>query len=344
MLFYCGSYNKKKHDPGIFICDIREQDKSLVILGNAAGGKNLSWLLLDEQKLRLYAVNEIDSGSEQAAVSVFRVSPGGRFLAAMGSHTIPGKGPCHLALSTEDSMLFTADYASGTVSMLELNDDGLIAGSDVFIAHEGAGHDPVRQEAPHIHAVYVRDHNLWCIDLGLDQIVQYPFAGRKRTEDYATKYMFEPGAGPRMMEFGPARQIFVVEELKNRISVLSREGTDYEYSQMISTLPEDWQGDNKAGHIVFNQDKSCLYASNRGHDSIAVFFVDPVKKELKLRQHYMLKGKGPRHFAISPDNNFLVAACQQSKTLECLTIKKNGTLTRFCSVDVPENPACILFF
>jgi 6-phosphogluconolactonase len=344
MLFYCGSYNKKKSDPGIFICEINEEKKSVHILNAVTAGKHHSWLLLDDQKLRLYAVNEISSNSEQAAITVFRVSPGGRFLANLGTYPIPGKGPCHMALASEESMLFTADYNSGTVSLAQLSEDGTIADAELFIAHEGRGEDNVRQEGPHIHSVYVRDHHLWCTDLGLDQIVQYPFAEKKRTEEYATKYMFEPGAGPRMMEFGPGRQIFVVEELKNRISVLTKEGPDYEYSQMISTLPEDWKGENTAGHIAFNSERSCVYASNRGHDSIAVFSFDPHKKELKLRQHFSLTGKCPRHFAISPDNNYLVVACQESNLIECMRIKKNGTLSRFSTAEVSEKPACILFF
>jgi len=344
MIFYCGSYNKRKDSPGIYVCFFDEDKKEIKILGEISAGRNPSWISLDSQKVRMYAVNEITEGSEQASVSVFRVSPGGRYVSPLGSTVIPGRGPCQLAVCENDSLLFTADYNSGTVSIMELGSDGIPSNSEIFVVHSGQGKDPVRQNSAHIHSVLCDDKYLWCVDLGLDQVVQYPFNGKKKNEEYATKYVFEPGSGPREICFGSGRQVFVIEELANRISVLSKEGSEYEYSQMISTIPDDWEGENRAAHLEYNVLTNCYYASNRGHDSIAVFALQPGKKELKLKQHYKLKGKCPRHFSISPDGRFLVTACRNSNSLEGLKIRPDGRLEKYCIYEGIESPACIRFF
>lgn len=342
MLIYCGSYNNNSSVPGIHILDLDVENKSLKIVESVESGINPSFLCFDKQRLRIFAVNESAEEGE-SAVSVFRVSPGGRYLKKLITFPIPGKGPCHLSLSANEDLLFTADYTSGTISVLELDSEGLPVNGEIFIEHQGVGTDPERQEGPHIHSVYCNEKYIWCVDLGLDEVVHYSLSGKKKGDEYATKYMLDPGAGPRMMVFCPGRKMYIAEELTSMISVLEKEGTDYDYTQRISTLPEGWSGNNTAGHIEYDEKRNLLYVSNRGHDSIAVFSDDCEKGELILKQHYKLKGKCPRFFTFSPDKNFLLAACQESNSIECLAVSEDGTLSEYCSLDSVQMPTCISF-
>ena len=54
-----------------------------------------------------------------------------------------------------------------------------------------------------------------------------------------------------------------------------------------------------------------VYGSNRGHDSIAIFRVDP-SGTLSLVGHQSVIGQTPRHFRIEPTGKMLLVANQGS--------------------------------
>jgi 6-phosphogluconolactonase len=114
--------------------------------------------------------------------------------------------------------------------------------------------------------------------------------------------------------------------------------------QTISDLPADFQGVNNSGEIEADRTGRFLYASNRGHDSITVFAIDPQKGTLTPIQVAPTGGKTPRNFAIDPTGKHLLAANQDSDTITVLDIDpKSGKLTPISqSLDVPS-PVAILF-
>jgi 6-phosphogluconolactonase len=87
-----------------------------------------------------------------------------------------------------------------------------------------------------------------------------------------------------------------------------------------------------------------LYASNRGHDSITVFAIDPAKGTLTKVQVEPTKGNIPRNFAIDPTGKFLLAANQKSDSIVIFAIDpKDGQLKPTGeTLDVPA-PVSILF-
>jgi 6-phosphogluconolactonase len=87
-----------------------------------------------------------------------------------------------------------------------------------------------------------------------------------------------------------------------------------------------------------------LYASNRGHDSIAVFAVDEATGRLTFRGAEPIRGRTPRHFAIAPGGRFLLAAGQNSSTVTVFAIDPSTGALEFTgrTVAVPA-PACITF-
>jgi len=87
-----------------------------------------------------------------------------------------------------------------------------------------------------------------------------------------------------------------------------------------------------------------VYASNRGHDSIAVFAVDARNGQLTLLANTPTGGQTPRNFVIDPGGRWLLAANQRSDSIVTFAIDATrGTLTRTgASVAVPR-PVCIAF-
>ena len=98
--------------------------------------------------------------------------------------------------------------------------------------------------------------------------------------------------------------------------------------QTISTLPKDFSGENDDAEIQIHPSGKFLYASNRGHDSIAVFAIDPQKGTLTQVEDVPTQGKIPRSFEIDPTGNFLFAENQKSDNIVLFRIDaKTGRLT-----------------
>jgi 6-phosphogluconolactonase len=114
--------------------------------------------------------------------------------------------------------------------------------------------------------------------------------------------------------------------------------------QSISTLPESFKGHNDTAEIQIHPNGKFLYASNRGHDSIAVFAVNSKNGALKSIEYVSSGGKTPRTFEIDPSGSFLFAANQRSDRVDIFRIDaKSGRLTPTGEVlDVPS-PVCIKF-
>jgi 6-phosphogluconolactonase len=92
--------------------------------------------------------------------------------------------------------------------------------------------------------------------------------------------------------------------------------------QTISSLPEGVAvaPDFSGAEVLFHPGGRFLYASNRGHDTLAVFGVDEAEGTLRLLEHVRTGGKTPRGFGIDPSGKFLLAANQDSDTVAVFQI------------------------
>ena len=87
-----------------------------------------------------------------------------------------------------------------------------------------------------------------------------------------------------------------------------------------------------------------LYASNRGHDSIAVFAIDSAKGTLTLVADILTGGKEPRHFAIDPSGKYLLAENQLSNNIVVFKINPaTGGLTPTGQVVEVPSPVNLVF-
>ena len=103
-------------------------------------------------------------------------------------------------------------------------------------------------------------------------------------------------------------------------------------------LPNDFSGRNDAAEIAVHPNGKLLYASNRGHDSIAVFAIDEARGTLTFVARVPTGGKEPRHFAIDPTGKYLLAENQFSNNIVVFKIDlATGGLTPSGQVvDVPS--------
>ena len=88
-----------------------------------------------------------------------------------------------------------------------------------------------------------------------------------------------------------------------------------------------------------------LYASNRGHDSIAVYRIDGSSGKLNPVGHESTGGKTPRNFTIDPSGTFLFAANQDTDNIVHFRIDdRTGGLTPTGEVTPAPTPVCVKIF
>jgi 6-phosphogluconolactonase len=141
--------------------------------------------------------------------------------------------------------------------------------------------------------------------------------------------------------------MYVLGELSSSITAFHMMGTDDFVPaafQQISALPEGFSGRNDAAEIAVHPSGKWLFASNRGHDSIAVFSIDAVTGKLKPAGDFPTGGKEPRHFAIDLTGRFLLAENQHSNSIVVFGIDPaTGALTQVSKTEGVPSPVCLVF-
>jgi 6-phosphogluconolactonase len=114
--------------------------------------------------------------------------------------------------------------------------------------------------------------------------------------------------------------------------------------QTLSSLPGDFHGPNTAAEIAVAPSGKFLFASNRGHDTIAMFAIDSRKGTLKWVEEESTGGKTPRQFGIDPSGRILAVCNQDSNTiLLCRIDPKTGHLTPSSVIAEAPSPVCAVF-
>ena len=120
-----------------------------------------------------------------------------------------------------------------------------------------------------------------------------------------------------------------------------QEGT-FEALQTISTLPDDFTGQNLGGEIMIAPSGHFVYASNRGHNSLVIYAVDPETGQLSVVGHESTQGVGPRAFIIDPSGALLLVANQDTDTVVTFWIDQDsGTLQAAGHVAAVPTPVCL---
>jgi len=335
---------------GIYTCRMDAETGAVEQVAVTGGIEEPSFLAVDPGGDHLYAVAETADNQGEGAVHAYAINGDGS-LTFLNRQSTGGAGPCHLAVDATDSYVIVANYFGGSVCMLPAGPDGWLGERCDFIQHEGSSVNVERQGEAHAHSVTIDPTNsrVYVCDLGMDQIVVYGIdhEDRRLELDEALTVRAEPGHGPRHFDFHPSgKYCYALNEIGSTVAVYDRDGRSGRLSgkQLISTLPDGWEGFNSTADIHVSPDGRFLYASNRGHDSIAVFAIDPGTGELTLIGHEPTRGNNPRNFAISPDGKFLLAENQDSGNIVAFAVDAGTGQLEFTGnqIEIPA-PVCIKF-
>lgn len=360
-----GTYtNPKTRSEGIYVARFDPEAGTLTTPVLAGPARNPSFLAFHPRLPMLYAVAEIAAadGTPGGAIEAFAIDETTGAITSRGAEATGGAGPCHVTVDPEGRVVVAANYGGGSVACLGLTADGrlrpLASGSDGngFLQHEWRRHgetgiDPKRQDKPHAHSVDVQPGGTGVLvcDLGLDAVFLHRLdRGRGTLTPQASAHL-AAGAGPRHLALHPdGVRAWCVNELDLTVTGLRldpREGPR-PVGPTVSTLPPDVTDRTgfSCAEVAIHPNGRFLYASNRGHDSIALFAIVGDTTDLELVGVEPTRARTPRHFAIAPGGRFLLVGGQASNTVAVFAIDEpTGRLTfTGTTIEVPS-PVCIAF-
>ncbi len=360
---YVGTYTAPNTAPGglapstavgIYVFKLDPSNGALTPVQVVPNIPNPSFVVLDPQMRFLYATNEVSTWKGQqnsGGVTAFAVDPTTGMLTLLNDQPSMGAIPAQPTVDPTGRFVVVSNYVGANFTILPIQSDGRLGpASDVFKV-TGMGPNQSRQEAPHPHDVKFDPAGGFFFgpDLGTDKVWAW------RLDSTAGKFIsaalpyvqVASGSGPRHMAFHPSgKWAYVIDEMVSSITAFSYDGTRgaMTWIQTVSTLPSDFTGSSTTAEIIVHPSGKFVYGSNRGHDSIVGFAIDPTSGKLSLIGWTSTQGKVPRGFNIDPSGSLLLAGNQNSDSIVAFRIDPTtGTLVPTGAVTQTPTPVSIAF-
>lgn len=299
----------------------------------AAEAEMCLWLHFEPHWRRLYCVRR-GAGEDAAACGVVEVFTADRRtgnLASDGVFPTGGAVPCHLAMHPSKGVLACANYKGGTVGVFILDEHGLPRGTCAVHTHAGSGADPKRQAGPHPHGVVFSPDARFAYvsDLGADKVFAYAVDGKtgvfRRQE--VLDVGLDPGTGPRHIVFHPRLPVaYVNGELNSSIVTFAWDAASGALRRIgvVPLTPAEFKGENSPASMRLDPSGRFLYATNRGHDSIAVFGIRDQTGALENPRWTSSGGNGPWDAVPTECGRWVLAVNRNSNNVAVLPIQENG--------------------
>ena len=247
--------------------------------------------------------------------------------------------PCYVSVDATGRHLLSAYYSAGHIAVHPIGSDGALGDP----ATEWIG---TRHKA---HCAHTDPSNSFTFLPHVGEsnaIYQYRFdanTGSLTPNDPAVIEAPE-GDGPRHYAYHPHAS-FIYFDNEQGCSV-----TAYRFDpdagtlspfQTVPTLPEGWSGENSCAQLHMTPSGDFLYATNRGHNSIAMFAVDPASGRLTALGQQATVGT-PRAFGIDPAGRFMLVGGLDNGDLATYRIDEgSGRLTHIATQSVGDQPMWI---
>jgi 6-phosphogluconolactonase len=349
MFAYVGSFTTKKrnaHGEGIKVYRV-DASGHWALVQLVSSLVNPSFLTVSSDRSTLYSVH-----ADRTDVTAFRIDGESGRLSRLNVRSTEGKNPVHLAIDPSGRFLVTANYAAGTVTVLSLAHDGslgALVGRAALTGEPGPHRREQTSSHPH-HAPFDPAGRFVLVpDKGLDRIFVFRFDASTGSLLPAAmpSVKTREGAGPRHIAFHPLLPCaYVINELDSTVTTYRFDAESGELSPLhiVPTLPSNFSGNNTGSEIAVAPSGGYVYGSNRGHDSIVAFAVDPASGLLNPISWESTHGGTPRFFAVDWASNLLYAANEATDTIIPFRIDgASGKLSFTGTVVENLSPACIAF-
>ena len=304
--------------------------KSEVRLSGSPGA-----LALSPDGKRIYAA--VRSEKKFATLAI---DPATGLLSIVATAAAAGN-PAYVHPDATGRWLLAAYYGEGLVSVSPINEEGIIVEEPIQVLDIGPKAHCIRTDPTNRFAFTPHPMDLNCVD-------QFRFdaaKGELALNDPPTM----PGdenAGPRHLKFhANGKWAYVVNEQGKSVTFChydAGKGT-LTKQQTLSTHPKEWDANSgSCAEIKISEDGRFVYASNRGHESIASFTIDPQSGRLAELERVPTE-KIPRSFDLMPGGRFVVVAGQgEGKLALYRRDPETGLLKRAQTLECGKSPAWVM--
>lgn len=334
-ILYIGTFDGRD-SKGIYVFEF---DRSTGVINEIQtvsdrSGPNFQAIHPDGHTLYSISGDAFSEESRHGTVSAYRIDPATGMLTLINENSTAGRGPAHVSVDPLGRFVYVSNYSEGNLSVYQIMDGGGLSVAVDIVQHEGSSINPRRQGAPYVHSIIPsQDGNfIYVSDLGIDKIMIYAVDSSGTLEPTVQPFVEnEPGSGPRHFAIHPnARFAYSVEELSSTVAAFIRDSATGSLTQIqrINMLPEDYEGNNTAADIHVSPDGRFLYASNRGHHSLAIYKIDSESGTLTFVGHEPTRGGHPRNFKIDTRGELLFVANRDNDNIVVFNRnKETGELT-----------------
>lgn len=306
---------------------------------------NPSYLTLNADGGVLYAVH-----GDREEVSAFRVDRATGRLSLLNTECTRGLNPVHLLLDATGEHLIVTNHLGASLAVLPVAPDGSLRAPSQLVRIDGptGPHRIEQQQAkPHFAMFDATGRHLHVPDKGLDRVFSFDYAAGRLQAAAQPFVAAREGAGPRHAALHPnGRRAYVVNELDSTVTAyrLDSESGALTPFQVLSALPDTFTGNSRTAGIAIDRTGRCLYVSNRGHDSIALFHIETESGRLGFGGAFDSGGKTPRFFTLSPDGQALYALNEDSDLIVAYSVDPaTGSLRPHGSQTPCGSPVCMVF-
>ena len=348
MYAYVGSRTTRERNArgdGISVFQVDPQTGALTLVQLVKDLVNPSYLALSRSGEALYTVH-----GDESEVSAFKVDKESGQLSFLNRQSTQGKNPVHLALDPTGRHLVVTNHIGSSLAVLPVGADGSLGPVSQLVTLSGPiGPHRIEQKQakPHFNPFDPSGRYVVVPDKGLDRVFSFRFEGGVLTPASSPFVTTREGAGPRHVAFHPTKPFaYVVNELDSTVTTYrwKAEMGALEALQILTTLPETFTGNSRAAGIVVDAAGRTLYASNRGHDSIAIFRIDPATGLLAFRGADATQGRTPRFFTLAPNGRLVYALNEESDTIVTLAVDSDtGRLSPTGKAVPSGSPVCMVF-
>ena len=318
---YAGCYTTAQRyarGDGIHVYRVDTRTGGWTPVQQIGGLVNPSFLTVHPGRRFLYSVH-----GDETYATAFSVDRATGRLEQRNRAETGGRNGVHQAFDAAGRFLLIANYSSGSVSVLPVRPDGDLAGPVQVVSLPGQpGPHRVEQTGSHPHQIVFDPSGRYVVvpDKGLDRIFVFRFdpeSGRLAPTAQGS-VVARSGSGPRHAAFHPTLPVlWVLNEISSTITTYywEAERGHLKPVQILPAVPPDYTGENTSAEIAVSSGGRFVYASNRGHDSIAIFAADPATGLLASTGWVPSQGRTPRFIAFDPSHRFLYAANEQSDSI-----------------------------
>jgi 6-phosphogluconolactonase (cycloisomerase 2 family) len=348
MFAYVGSRTTRERNArgdGISVFRVEPRDGSLELVQVLGDLVNPSYLALSANGSRLYAVH-----GDQTEVSAFAVDGAAGTLRFLNRQSTEGRNPVHLVLDPSGRNLVVTNHIGANLAVLPVLEDGSLGAIRQLVPISGPiGPHRIEQTQakPHFNPLDPSGRYVIVPDKGLDRVFSFRLVDGALVPASVPFAVAREGSGPRNAAFHPNGTLaYVVNELDSTVTTYRFDPSTggLQPLQILPTLPSSYTGNSRAAGIIVDASGRTVYASNRGHDSVAAFRIDSDTGLLTFMAASGTGGRTPRFITLSADGRILYALNEDSDTIALFDVDPaTGALALSGRSYACGSPVCMVF-